>query len=69
MMPATEGVLRLQMKSKSSMPWTALGCRPLQNRKFELLKGQLTTPTIRNIASCHGRGCVLFGDLMADWEQ
>lgn len=29
MIPATEGVLRLQMKSKSSMPCTALGCMPL----------------------------------------
>ena len=29
MIPATEGVLRLQMKSKSSIPWTALGCIPL----------------------------------------
>lgn len=28
MIPATEGVLRLQMKSKSSMPCTALVCRP-----------------------------------------
>jgi hypothetical protein len=30
MIPATEGVVRLQMKSKSSMPWTARGCRPLE---------------------------------------
>lgn len=30
MIPATEGVLRLQMKSKSSMPCTALGWRPLE---------------------------------------
>jgi len=29
MMAATEGVLRLQMKSKSSMPCTARGCMPL----------------------------------------
>lgn len=29
MIPATEGVVRLQIKSKSSMPWTARGCRPL----------------------------------------
>src|SRR5687768_17601251 len=29
MMPATEGDLRLQMKSKSSIPCTARGCRPL----------------------------------------
>lgn len=29
MIPATEGDFRLQMKSKSSMPWTARGCRPL----------------------------------------
>lgn len=29
MIPATEGVLRLQMKSKSSIPCTALGCIPL----------------------------------------
>lgn len=29
MIPATEGVLRLQMKSKSSMPCTARGCIPL----------------------------------------
>lgn len=35
MIPATEGVLRLQMKSKSSIPCTALVCMPLsccQNR-------------------------------------
>jgi hypothetical protein len=28
-MPATDGLLRLQIKSKSSMPCTALGCIPL----------------------------------------
>ena len=30
-MPATDGVVRLQMKSKSSMPCTARGCRPLKH--------------------------------------
>ena len=29
MIPATEGVFLLQIKSKSSIPWTARGCRPL----------------------------------------
>ena len=36
MIPATEGVLRLQMKSKSSMPCTARGCKPLSPQRQKL---------------------------------
>jgi len=35
-MPATEGVLRLQMKSKSNIPCTALACRPLHHCQLDV---------------------------------
>ena len=37
MIPATEGVLRLQMKSKSSIPCTARGCRPLNEQSVDVV--------------------------------
>jgi hypothetical protein len=49
MIPATEGCLRLQMKSKSSMPWTALVCIPLL---------RLSAGFLRWCASC-GEGNLL----------
>src|SRR5436853_6288405 len=55
MIPATEGVDRLQMKSKSSMPWTAFGCMPLQTGQPFLSLPQVSTGLnhhILNKASC-----------------
>jgi hypothetical protein len=44
MIPATEGVLRLQMKSKSSIPCTALVCIPLEvYQHFPTLNILITT--------------------------
>lgn len=42
MIPATEGVVRLQMKSKSSMPWTARGCIPLDRPSVYAIGPKLT---------------------------
>ena len=38
MIPATEGAFRLQMKSKSSIPCTARGCKPLEERHGQPLQ-------------------------------
>lgn len=52
MIPATEGVFRLQIKSKSSMPWTARGCRPLRELSANAAAWNLGSPNSLDEASC-----------------
>lgn len=51
MIPATEGVVRLQMKSKSSMPWTARGCIPLHRPSVYAIGSNLMNHSLYE-ASC-----------------
>lgn len=59
-MAATEASLRLQQKSKSSMPWTACGCTPCRKERVLFVKIGL------NPVSCGASGP--YGTLPARWK-